>query len=169
MSEEPELSRDESLTVQRLRQTLHRLQHQLQAWQGRVRAQVSAADMPDLSADDPITAQHLLQAVYEVRTEIAALYMRMDEMQQQLIAVQSDMDDLRQQMGIRSATPVLPDVAPPPPQPAAYVPPITGGYGPLLLLESDDSIPDILPNGIDGARGELLVTMDSAAARTLAV
>ncbi|NJL34471.1 MAG: hypothetical protein HC893_12185 [Chloroflexaceae bacterium] len=105
MSEEPELSRDESLTVQRLRQTLHRLQHQLQAWQGRVRAQVSAADMPDLSADDPITAQHLLQAVYEVRTEIAALYMRMDEMQQQLIAVQSDMDDLRQQMGIRSATP----------------------------------------------------------------
>ncbi|NJL34470.1 MAG: hypothetical protein HC893_12180 [Chloroflexaceae bacterium] len=64
---------------------------------------------------------------------------------------------------------MLPDVAPPPPQPAAYVPPITGGYGPLLLLESDDSIPDILPNGIDGARGELLVTMDSAAARTLAV
>ncbi|NJK79620.1 MAG: peptidase C1, partial [Chloroflexaceae bacterium] len=65
--------------------------------------------------------------------------------------------------------PCAADVAPPPPQPAAYVPPITGGYGPLLLLESDDSIPDILPNGIDGARGELLVTMDSAAARTLAV
>ncbi len=91
----------------------------------------------------------------------------LQQVAQVLTQLQQQLESLQQQLGaIQTRLSSAPELAAAP-EPAA--PPTPRPHsGPLVLTTSGSPTPDLLPNGIHGDRGELLVVIDSHAASQFA-